>query len=411
MFAWLTELPGRLRRELGQTFRSLKNRNFCIYSSGQLVSLTGTWMQNVALSWLTYNLTQSALLLALVGLCSNLPVLALSLAGGALADRADRRKVLLVTVSLEMVLAACLSFLFFTHHLTIGVVLFIAFIQGLITAFELPSRQAFVGDLVVGQDMVNAISLNSVIFNTTRMIGPAAGALLLAGYGEGICFALNAVSFLAAIFTLSQLRLAPAQARQKGQSSSLLEGLRHIKSDRTIKHLLLLTAFTSFFGFQFSFLIPVFVKTVFDSAPMALAVLTSSMAVGSLAGSIFLARTGKQEGLKRVIGIASIGVAITLLAFANSSNLWLSAILEFGIGMCVSIQLNGSNSLLQLTVPQHLKGRILSVYTMTLLGAVPFGSLVIGRLADIAGAPLSVTICAIACSVAALIFNVARRRG
>jgi MFS family permease len=405
MLEWLRGLPARIRAEAAQTFRSLHQPNYLRYSVGNFISLTGTWTQSVALSWLTYNLTGSAWMLALVALCTNVPVLLFSLFGGMVADRYDRRLVLLVSQWIEMGLALTLATLFFTGGLQVWMIFVLSAIQGLVTAIEVPSRQAFVADLVGGNDMVNAISLNSVIFNSTRMLGPAMGAILLSHFGEGICFALNALSFMAAIFTLSRLRIPKKeQAPGDEKKPTVIEGLKVALGNSTVRHILMLTVFTSFFGFQFAFLIPVFVKTIFDGTGHALAVLTSASAAGALLGSLFLASRGKPEFLKRNIRLASLGVALTLFVFAFSTNLWLSALAEFIIGASISIQLNSSNSLLQLSLPNKFRGRVMGVYTMILLGAVPFGSLVIGYASDTFGAPLAVAGCAIACTASALVY-------
>ncbi len=405
MFNWLQELSATVRRELSQTFRSLRHRDYLTYSAGQLVSLTGTWMQTVALIWITYSLTQSAWILGLVGLCSNVPILTLSLFGGMVADRFNRRKVLIITQWLSMTLAVILGSLVFTHNLQVWMILALASIQGVISAFEVPCRQAIVSELVGGNDMVNAISLNSVIFNTTRMVGPAIGAVLLASFGETICFALNALSFVAALITLYRLPEGTTpEAGENRQRPSILEGLKVVAASPEIRNVLVLTAFTSLFGFQFAVLLPVFVKTVFHAEATTLGLLTSAAAFGSLAGSLLLANRGKGPSLKRGITWAACGVAVTLFAFALSSSLTLTIFLEILIGLSISIQLNSSNSLLQLSVPEELRGRVMSVYTMILLGISPLGSVIIGRAADTFGAPLAVAFCAALCGVSALFY-------
>jgi MFS family permease len=389
-----SRLAARLRDEFGKTFRSLRQPNYLMYSGGQLVSMTGTWMQAMALSWITYSLTNSALLLGLVGVCTNIPVLFFSLLGGKVADRYDRRRVLIIGQWLSMAIAGVLTLLVFTDSLTVWMILLLSFAAGTVSAFEVPSRQAFVADLVHGQDMVNAISINSVIFNMTRVVGPALGAIALAGTGPTVCFAINTVSFSAAIFTLYKLRLE-AKPRKEGEeekSASISEGLRAAFGNPQIRNILVLTAFTSFFGFQFAALLPVFVKDVFNASPSALGFLSAASAVGALASSLFLASRGKPSELHRNICIAAVGVGVTLLLFALSRSLWLTAFIELFIGFSISMQLNSANSLLQLSVKDDVRGRVMSIYTMLLLGAVPFGSVVIGSLTDNVGAPLAVAV-------------------
>lgn len=408
--SFATGLAARLRGEFLQTFRSLRHPNYLMYSGGQLISLTGSWMQAMALAWITYNLTHSALFLGLVGLFTNVPVLLLSLFGGMVADRYDRRRVLILAQWSSMLVAGVLTALVYTDNLQVWMILALSAASGIITAFELPSRQAFVSDLVEGQDMVNAISINSVIFNTTRMFGPALGALLLGSFGAEVCFGLNTLSFIAAIFTLRALKMASrTQPGEKPKPAPIMDGLRIAFGTRDIRNLLILTSFTSFFGFQFSTLLPVFVTDVFHASAGALGLLSAASALGALGGSLFLANRGKPSELHRNICIASIGVSITVMLFALTSSMWLSAFILLFIGVSISVQLNSANSLLQLSVPNEVRGRVMSMYTMILLGAVPFGSVIIGMIADVIGAPNAVAICAIACAGAA-IFYVTRGR-
>lgn len=404
-------LAARIRDGLAQTFRSLRHPNYLIYSGGQLVSLTGSWMQAMALSWITYTLTHSALFLGLVGLFANIPILLLSLFGGMVADRYDRRRVLIATQWFWMALAVVLTALVYTDSLQVWMILALSAASGIVTAFEVPSRQSIVSELVEGNDLVNAISINSVIFNTTRMFGPALGALLLGRFGPEICFGLNALSFLSAIFTLSLLRVQKRDGDASDRPKTpIKEGLRIAFGDQQIRNILVLTLFTSFFGFQFSALLPVFVADVFHASAQALGFLAAASALGALGGSLLLAHHGEQRTLHRNICIASSGVAVTLLAFAFAPNLWLAALAEVFIGLSISMQLNSSNSLLQLTVPNHARGRVMSTYTMILLGAAPFGSVVIGKFSDLWGAPMAVAVCAIACGLSSLYYITRKRK-
>jgi MFS family permease len=405
------EFVARVRGELAQTFRSLRHPDFLMYSGGQLISLTGSWMQQMALAWITYSLTHSALFLGLVGLFTNVPVLLLSLFGGMVADRYNRRRVLIMAQWASMASAAILTALVVTDSLQVWMILALAVVSGIITAFEVPSRQAIVSDLVHGEDMVNAISVNSVIFNTTRMFGPAIGAFLLGSFGAEVCFALNTLSFLAAIYTLRRLTIEQKQeSAADKRDTPISEGLRFAWGNAEIRNILILTSFTSFFGFQFATLLPVFVSDVFHASAGALGLLSAASAMGALGGSLFLANRGKPSELHRNICVASIGLAVSLFLFAMSPNLYLSAFIEVFIGLSISVQLNSSNSLLQLTVPNAVRGRVLSMYTMILLGAVPFGSVVIGKLTDSSGAPLAVAVCAVACAGAAVYYVLRGRK-
>lgn len=415
--SFFAQLAARLRGEFSKTFRSLRNPDFLKYSSGQLVSMTGTWMRTTALQWLTYELTHSALLLGLVGLCSNVPILLLTLFGGMVADRYDRRRILVITQWFSMTFSAILTLLVFTDVLQVWMILLFSVASGIVAAFEMPSRQAFVTDLVGKSDLVNAISLNSVIFNTTRIIGPAVGAVVLAGLGAVVCFALDTVSFIAALWTLRGLRTrkaAPQNADGKptsGAATSVVAGLRFAFGDAQIRNLLILTVFTSFFGFQFTALLPVFVTDVFHSSAASLGFLAAASAVGSLGASLFLASRGTPSALARNIRIAAIGVPATLLLFALSRNIFLTAGIELFIGAFISMQMNSANSMLQLKVSDDVRGRVMSIYSMILLGAVPFGSVAIGSLTDQIGAPWAVAVCAIACFCAGSFYVTRRTKG
>ena len=397
-------LAAKLRGEFATTFSSLRHRDYLVYSIGQLVSMTGTWTQQIALAWITYSITHSAWLLGLVSLFANVPVLLLSLVGGMVADRFDRRRVIMITQYVEMALATLLTVLVFTNHLEVWMILGMSALFGVANAFEMPARQAFFPELVHGENLVNAISLNSVIFNITRMCGPALGAILLVAVGQAACFGLNALSFLAAIVTLHMLRPEITPAPKKKSKVPMSEGLRIAFGTAPIRNIFILTFFTSFFGFQISALLPVFVSDVFHASAGSLGLLSAASALGALGGSLFLASRGKKEQLSRTAGLAAIGVALTLFAFSFSHSIWLSAAINIFIGVAVSMQLNSANSLLQLSVTDDVRGRVMSVYTMTMLGAVPFGSLAIGHLADIMGAPIAVLVCAVACGLSALFY-------
>lgn len=360
----------------------------------------------MALSWITYELTHSALLLGLVGLCTNVPILVLSLFGGMVADRYDRRRILIITQWCSMALSAILTLLVATGSLSTWLILLFSVGSGIISAFEVPSRQAFVSDLVKGQDMVNAISLNSVIFNSTRVLGPALGAVALAGLGAAVCFALDTLSFVAALFTLHRLRMERKPRAEGGlqQATTVRAGLRFAFGNDEIRNILILTVFTSFFGFQFTALLPVFVTDVFHASASALGLLSAASAVGALGSSLFLASRGKPAALHRNICIASLGVGVSLLLFSLSHSLWLAAFVQLFVGVFISMQMNSVNSLLQLKITDDVRGRVMSIYSMILLGAVPFGSVVIGSLADRIGAPLAVAVCATACFGAGLFY-------
>lgn len=401
----------KIRQELAKTFRSLANPTYRLFCVSQLISLTGTQTQTVALMWLSYKLTESAAMLGLVTALTSLPVLFLSIFGGLLADRYDRKKILMTAQFSGFCLAATLAALYFTENLSFSLILVMGSLSGLITAFEIPARQGFVHDVVGGKDMVNAVSLNSMLFNSTRMLGPSLGALVLMAVGEGYCFAINAASYLAAlgIFML----MAPVQRItekvKQGAGHSLKEGFVYVSRDKTVRNVLVLTGMTSLFAFQYGVLLPVVVDRILHADAATLGVLSAFAAGGSLVGNIFLANRGKKEVLPRMIGIASLATAASVLLFASASSYPLLLFFATCLGLSMSVQLSSSNSLVQLTVPTELRGRVMSIYMTIMVGSVPLGSYLIGNIADVAGVRYALLICGSVCMLSAFAFNYKNR--
>lgn len=406
----------KLRSELGQAFRSLRNVHYRTYAAGQLVSLTGTWMQSVALTLIAYKLTGSAAMLGAVALASYVPVLLLGLVGGQLADRLPRRKILLVTQTVEMAIAAVATCLVFAGLMQPWTILAVAGAHGIALAFEMAARQAFTHDLVGGDDVVNAVSLNSVMWNSSRMFGPALGALVLAFTSEGFCFALNTASFLASLVTLKMVRTraelglaAPKKPSNKHQHA-IFDGLRLAWSTACIRNILVLALVISFFGFQYSVLLPVFVEEILQTPSWSLGVLQAFIALGALAGSLALASRGKGNTMRRVVTAAAVVFAVTLFAFAWSNVLLLTLLTLMVLGLSMSVVWSGTNAFLQVIVPEEYRGRVMSIYSSISIGISPFGSLLIGAFADVYGAPLAVTVCGVFCAAAAGFYLVTARR-
>ncbi len=401
----------RLREELGQAFRSLRNPNYLRYSIGQLISLIGTNMQNVAMAWLVYQMTGSALLLGTVSLASNGPVLLLSLFGGMVADRLDRRKVLIVTQWAELAFAGILTALVFTNVLQVWMILVLSVLQGIAVAFETPCRQAFVADIVEGQDMVNVVSINSSIMNMTRLVGPAVGAALLALFGAGICFLLNSASYLAAIYTLQTITTKPAARADKGKSSgTLADALKLVLVTPAIRNVLIITVAMGFFGLQVMALLPVFASSVLHGNESTFGYLTAATAAGSLIGSLLIASRGKASDLTKAAGWFALALAVALAGFSMSANLIMSLVALVFCGFCISMQMNSSNTILQLAVNDQYRGRVMAVYTMVVFGAVPMGTLAFGWVTDLIGAPHAVLICAAVTGLAGLFYTTRKEK-
>lgn len=408
----------KLRSEMGQAFRSLSNRHYRTYAAGQLVSLTGTFMQSVALTLLAYKLTGSAAMLGAVAFASYVPLLLLGLVGGQLADRLPRRKILIVTQIAEMLIAGVATVLVFTGLMQPWTILAVATAHGFALAFEMAARQAFTHDLVGGDDVVNAVSLNSVMWNSSRMFGPALGAVVLALVGEGFCFALNTVSFLASILTLKVIRtqaelgLAVPQKKTTTESTEhpMLDGLRLAWGTRSIRNILILALVISFFGFQYSVLLPVFVEDILRTPSWTLGLLQAFIALGALVGSLALASRGKGNTMRKVVALAAAVFGFTLFAFAWSNALLITVPLLMVLGLSMAVVWSGTNAFLQVIVPEEYRGRVMSIYSSISIGLSPFGSLLMGGFADAYGAPMAVTVCAVACSLVAGFYLLSGRR-
>lgn len=389
--------------EVSRTFRSLRYANFRLYFFGQGVSLCGTWMQNLALSWLVWRLTKSAWLLGVVEFANLIPVLIFALGGGWVADRADRKKVLIGAQIMFMVQASVLATLTLTGHIQVWHIIALAALAGIISSFEIPSRQSLIVSLVDKEDLVNAISLNSSLFNGTRIIGPALAAGVIGLSGEGTCFLVNTLSYMAALAALILLKVPPAN-KEASTASGIQEGLRFAVRTPSVRSLLRLTAGLSLFGGQFSVLLPVMASNVLHSDVAGFGALRAMAAIGSFFAALTLARRGSFDMLNSSIGYAALGFGIMLMLFSLSGNFAASMCIVLFLGYCMTFQISGSHSFLQLTVPDEIRGRLMSVWVMIIMGMSPLGSLFVGWAASQWGAPLSLAVCAAVCCLSALIY-------
>jgi MFS family permease len=394
---------GRLRA----TVRALQHRNFQLFFGGQLISLVGTWMQSVAQSWLVYRLTGSSTLLGFVGFSSQIPVFLLAPAGGVLADRANRRRVLLITQTASMLLSFALAALALSGRVRVWHVFALAALLGVVNAADIPTRQAFVVEMVGKEDLMNAIALNSSMFNGARIIGPAVAGVLVAGIGEGWCFFANAVSYLAVIAGLLAMRI-PRLASVRHSVSPLAhmkEGFGFVAGAAPVRALILLLGVISFLGMPYAVLMPVFAENILHSGARGLGLLMGAAGVGALIGSLTLAARREIRGLGMWVAMAGAGFGISVALFAVSRAFWLSALLLVPVGLSMMVQMASSNTLIQVMVPDALRGRTMAVYSMMFMGMAPFGSLLAGVLAERIGAPETVAAGGAVCVVAALIFR------
>jgi MFS family permease len=386
----------------------MQHRNYRLFFLGQLVSLIGTWMQSVAQSWLVYRLTGSAVLLGTVGFASQIPVFLLSPLGGVVADRRDRRRVLLATQAFSMLLALTLALLTLSGRVQVWQVLTLAALLGVANGFDIPARQSFVVELVGRQDLVNAIALNSSMFNGARIVGPAVAGVVVAAVGEGWCFFANGVSYMAVLASLAALRLPARSAPPAGGASPLaqiLEGWRFVARTAPIRALLLLLGLVSLTGMPYAVLMPVMAEDVLHAGASGLGLLMGASGTGALAGALVLARRTSLQGLGAWVASAALAFGVALIVFSFSRHFWLSVILLLPVGFAMLLQMSSSNTLIQSMVPDGLRGRVMSAYSMMFMGMAPLGALLAGALAETVGAPATIAIGGAVCIAGALVFR------
>jgi len=390
---------------LPATLRALRHRNFQLFFGGQLISLIGTWMQIVAQSWLVYRLTGSSLLLGSVGFASQFPVFVVAPLGGIVADRHNRQKVVIGTQTASMILAFILAALTLTNTVQVWHIFVLAALLGIVNAFDIPGRQAFLVDMVGKEDLMNAIALNSSMFNGARIIGPAIAGVLVAKIGEGWCFFANGVSYIAVIIGLMLMQVSPPVFR--GSASPLahiVEGFRFVRQTAPIRAILLLLGLVSFVAMPYTILMPIFADRILHGGARALGLLMGATGIGALLGALTLASKTGVRGLGRWVAFACGGFGVSLILFAFSRNLQLSEFLLLPVGFCMMLQMSSSNTLIQVMVPDHLRGRVMAVYSMMFMGMAPFGAFFAGALADRLGAPVTVAMGAVATIGGAALF-------
>jgi MFS family permease len=406
----LQELPAE-QRGWRPIFRALRHRNFRLFVMGQIVSLIGTWMQMVAQSWLVYRLTRSEWLLGATSFCSQMPVFVLGPLGGLAADRYSRHKLVLLTQTLAMLQALALALLTLSGKIQVWQVLVLALTLGVVNAFDMPGRQSLIIQLSGKEDLLNAISLNSAIFNAARVLGPALAGLLVAGLGEGFCFLLNSVSFLAVLACLLAMRLPQSQPRAPYSPwAHLLDGFRYAHRTPLVRALLGLMAAASISGVPVQVLMPFFADDIFHRGSQGLGVLMGAMGIGAVVGTLVLARRTQTSGLTEVILFSSLGLATGLVLFSICPYFSLSLAIMPVIGFSVMRQNASANTLIQVSIPDEYRGRIMALYSMTVVGIGPFGSLAAGALAERFGARLTVLLGGLFCLIAAMLFRLRRPR-
>ena len=387
-------------------WRSLRHRNYRLYLSGQLVSVCGTWMQQVALSWLIYRLTGSATLLGVVGFASQIPIFALGAIGGVVSDRYSCHRVAVWTQCAALLQALILAVLTVMGWIQPLHIIFLGAALGVVYAFDMPARQALVYQLVDSEDLANAVALNSSMINAARIVGPSLAGLVVAKYGEGVCFMINAASYIAVIIALLAMKLPERQAPAVAPGSianSLLAGWRYTLATTPIRDVLLLLCVVGFMGMPYMTLMPVFAAHIHKSGADTLGLMFGAVGLGALAGALYLAQRKNIVGLGRVIVIATVAFGIGLMLFTLAQPFWLALLLLTVVGCGWMVLIAASNTALQTLAEDSMRGRVMSLFSMMIVGMAPFGSLLAGWAADHFGAPLVVAIGGGFCALAGVV--------
>jgi MFS family permease len=389
-----------LRPSTDSTFSAMRHRNIQLYFGGQLISNIGTWMQIIAQAWVVYQIGHSELTLGLVAFASAIPILVISPWGGVIVDRVSRRNLLIMTQTGAMLLAFSLAILSFLGVVKEWHVIVLAALLGVVNAFDAPARQAFVPEMVGKEDLPNAIALNSIMFNSARVIGPAIAGLLLAIIGAAWCFTLNGISFLAVILGLWLMKLPPHQAPRNpaSQWQQLVSGLKYTANNRELSALILLSLVFSIFGISYSTVLPAFVEKVLHQGAMAYGWVNAASGLGAVSGAFLLAHHVSNGRRGQLLVLTNIAFTLILIAFAFTSLFPLSLLLAYGLGVGFMVQFTTINTLLQTRVEDAFRGRVMGLYTITFFGFAPFGNLLIGYLGQTLGLGIAMTLFAV-CSL------------
>jgi MFS family permease len=387
-------------------FRALQHRNFQLFFAGQLVSLIGTWMQSTAQLWLIFKMTNSAALLGVFGFASQIPTFFLSSVGGYFGDRYNRHRGVIWTQTAAMFLSFALAGLTLLGVVRVWEIVSIAFLAGIVNAFDVPIRQAFLVQMVGRQDLPNAIALNSSIFNGARVVGPAIAGFAIGWIGEGWCFFLNGMSFLAVILALMMMRIEKVKQGTDARSplQNFIQGFRFAMSDRPIRSALLMVSLMSVFGLQYSVFLPIFANDVLRGGARTLGLLMSCAGVGAVIGALHFAARTSYKGLVEWIAATSITCSLGLIFFSQSRVFWLSAATLLVVGFSATSQLAATNTIVQGRVPEELRSRLMAVYATMFMGVQPIGALLAGGLAKRVGAPHALGTFGLVCLLGSLFF-------
>jgi MFS family permease len=406
-----TDLKGQPRRvvagglSLQKTFAALRHRNYRLFFFGQLISVVGTWMQTVAIGWVVYDRSNSALTLGVVRFLTAIPITFLTLMGGAVADRFAKRRIVVITESTAMMLAFLLAALVYFDVVKIWHIALIGLLEGITDAFDIPTRQSFVVEMVGKDDLMNAIALNSSMFNGARVFGPALAGILIGVVGLTSCFFLNGVSYLAIVAAYLAMRLPATPPRETRHSMwhETIEALHYVRSNRTLRAIISLVTVVSLFGWPYSVLLPVFARDILHVGASGYGYLMAANGVGALVGALTLASLGDSPYKRKLFFGGLYGFSAMLFVFALAKVYWLSAAALAGSGFFMIIFFATANTSVQTRTPDELRGRVMGIYALAFLGLTPFGSILAGAMARLTSAPFTIATGAIICALTALI--------
>jgi MFS family permease len=388
--------------------RALRYRNYRLFFSGQMISLIGTWMQTIAMSWLVYRMTNSPFLLGVVGFSGQIPTLLISPFAGVISDRANKHRIIIATQTLSMVQALLLAFLVLSHNIEVWHIIVLNLFLGIVNGFDIPNRQAFVIDMIENrEDLGNAIALNSSMFNAARLVGPSIAGVLISLVGEGMCFLLNGISYIAVIAALLFMKIIPRIHEHKNEKviEGLKEGFRYTFGNVPVRSILLLLSVMSLVGMPYTVLMPVFAKNILGGGANTLGFLLGAVGVGAFIGAIYLASRKSVLGLGKIISVCSISFGFGLIIFSFSKSLPFSLIMLIVTGGMMMMQMASCNTIVQTLADDKMRGRVMSFYTMAFMGMAPFGSLIAGSLASKFGAPNTLAMGGLLCITAGYIFS------
>lgn len=382
------EPPSMIKR----TFTALKYPNYKLWFRGQMISLLGTWMQITAQGFLVYQLTHSPVYLGYIGFAAGLPIWIFMLYGGVIADRISKQKVLIITQTIMMCLAAVLAALTFLNLIQPWEIIILAFLLGTTNAFDAPSRQAFVNELVDRKDLTNAIALNSTMFNVGTATGPAIAGVTYALFGPAWCFTINAVSFIGVIIALKKMKLSVVVRKTSSMSSfeQLKEGIQYVIKQRVIRTIIMMVGIVSVFGISFTTLLPAWAVKILGGDATTNGLLQSARGLGALTSALFIASLGRFNYKGKLLTIGSLLFPVLMLIFSFINWLPLSLLVLVGIGSSLILTFNIANALVQTLVPDNLRGRVMAVYTFTFFGFIPIGALLMGTIAEHFSEPAAV---------------------